>query len=418
MNLASSGTNPPEGRFPSAPLPARGAAHSRPSGFSFPALTLLIALCALPFLAACAPEEPDDNASAAPQQVATVAAVALPASAPAPTDSAQSATADNARSDDATPAEVPPRPAVDSPYADRFATDGEVSVMTFNVHQYGLRSDPADPAVLVPKPPPEAAAIVETIRLASPDILILQEMGGPDAWAEFRFRLREAGLTAYAYDAYLRRGRHDLNLALLSRYPIVANNSHVDDTYTIGPAQFPVMRGFLDVVIQITPDYSLHILGAHLKSKVFHSFGSPEMRRNEARLLGNHVRNALRDNPDDNLLVLGDFNDDFSSAPLRNIMKEKSRPILFDLRPTDASGAAWTHRDASDTYTRIDYILVSAGLLPEAIPEKIYIPEALHLPIASDHRPLVATFIAAERSPDAPLLDISTRIPPSLPTND
>ena len=142
------------------------------------------------------------------------------------------------------------------------------------------------------------------------------------------------------------------------------------------------------------------------------------MRRNEARLLGNHVRNALRENPDDNLIVLGDFNDDFSSAPLRNITKDKSHPILFDLRPTDASGAAWTHRDASDTYTRIDYILVSAGLLPEAIPEKLYIPEALHLPIASDHRPLVATFVAADRSPDAPLLDISTRLPPSLPTND
>lgn len=380
----------------------------------FPALLAGVLLACL----ACAPEEPDEAPPGG--EVVATADDGGAASGSLGGEVAGGADAPVSQSQPVAPpaGSGPARPAIPSPYAERFAGYGEVSVMTFNVHQYGLRPSPGDSSILVPKPAEETAALIETIRLASPDILVVQEMGGPDAWAEFQFRLREAGLTGYAYDAYLRRGKHDLNLALLSRFPIVANDSHVDDTYTIGPAQFPVMRGFLDVKIQINSAYTLHILGAHLKSKVFHSFGSPEMRRNEARLLGNHVRAALRENPNDNLLVVGDLNDDPSSAPLRTITKEKGQSILYDIRPTDASGAAWTRRNADDTYTRIDYMLVSEGLLPETIPQKTYIPEAQHLPIASDHRPLVATFSAADRASSAPLLDITTRIPPALPTND
>lgn len=388
---------------------------SAPS-FCAEAAHLLLAALAAALLAAapmaCAPKDADDDGDGGTPVASSGATTAAPAAAAAPQ-------ADAAADPAAAAADGGPvRPTVASPYADRFATDGEVSVMTFNVHQYGLRKAPDDPAVLEPKPDTEAAAIVETIRLASPDILVVQEMGAPEAWAEFQFRLREAGLSGYAYDAYVRRGRHDLNIALLSRFPIVANDSHLDDSYTIGPAQFPVMRGFLDVTVQVNPDYKLHIIGGHLKSKVFHSFGQAEMRRNEARLLGNHVRAALRANPDDNLLVLGDFNDDPNSAPLRAICQEKKVPVVFDLRPVDTSGAAWTHRSNEDCYTRIDYTLVSTGLLPEAIPEKTYIPEAQHLPIASDHRPLIATFVASDRSADAPLHDISTRVPPNIAEND
>lgn len=305
-----------------------------------------------------------------------------------------------------------------SPYADKYPAPGEFSVMTFNVHQYGLSDRDGDPATLEPKPLDAASAVVEIIRQCAPDILVVQEMGGPDAWAEFKFRLRAAGLVGYAHEAFLRRGRTDLNIACLSRFPILENLSHVDDSYTIGPANFPVMRGFLHLRVQVAPSFEIVILGAHLKSKVFHSFGQAEMRRNEARLLGNHVRAVLKENPAANLLVLGDFNDDPTSAPLRLVRTEKQKEILYDLRPFDASGAAWTHRDNADVYSRIDYILVSPALLPGAIPQKTFIPESPALLTASDHRPLVASFLAAPRSPDSPLLDITTRTPPDLSRND
>ena len=62
-------------------------------------------------------------------------------------------------------------------------------------------------------------------------------------------------------------------------------------------------------------------------------------------------------------------------------------------------------------------MLASAGLLPEVLPEKCYAVRSPLLLRASDHRPLVATFAAAERAPEtAP--DLSKRLPPEIPQND
>lgn len=310
---------------------------------------------------------------------------------------------------DETPAAAPaaayPRPA-----------PGEFSVMTFNLNQYALMDRDGNADTLEPKPREEAEAIMAAIHDVSPDILAVEEMGDPAAWAEFKFSLRQAGLE-YPNEEYLRRGRSELNMAVLSRFPIVERQSHTDDTYTIGPTQFPVMRGFIDITIEVNPQYRLHLMVAHLKSKVFHSFGQAEMRRNEARLLNNHVRDILKDNPEANLLVVGDFNDDPSSAALREIRAYKGETILNDLRPTDTVGDAWTHRENDDNYHRIDYMLASRGLLPEVVPDKCFAVRAAGLERASDHRPLVATFTAAEHGADsAP--DLSTRIPPEIPQND
>ena len=147
-------------------------------------------------------------------------------------------------------------PAEQAPAASAFprAAEGEFSVMTFNLNQYALVSRDGDPDTLEPKPREEAAAIIEAIRQAAPDVLAVQEMGDPAAWAEFKYSLRNAGLD-YGHEEYLRRGKHELNIAVLSRFPIVEKNSHTDDTYTIGPAQFPVLRGFIDIVIEVNPGY-------------------------------------------------------------------------------------------------------------------------------------------------------------------
>lgn len=311
---------------------------------------------------------------------------------------------------DPSAASAPPAPAFPRP------AEGEFSVMSFNLNQYALVDRDGSSDTLEPKPPEEAAAIIDIIRQVAPDILAVQEMGDPAAWAEFKFSLRQAGLD-YGHEEYLRRGKSELNLAVLSRFPIVARNSHVDDTYTIGPTKFPVMRGIVEIDIAVNPQYRLRLMVAHLKSKVFHSFGQAEMRRNEARLLGNHVRAALKENPDVNLLVVGDLNDDPTSAALREITTYQRKRLLHDLRPADPVGDAWTHRENDDTYHRIDYMLASDGLLREALPEKSFAVRAAGLLRSSDHRPIVATFAAADRGPEA-APDLSTRLPPDIPQND
>ena len=294
---------------------------------------------------------------------------------------------------------------------------GEFTVMTFNLHQYALAAPGGAADSLAAKPSEETAAIVEAIRQVAPDILAVQEMGDPRAWDNFKLRLREAGLDYFNYEEYLRQDPADLNLALLSRFPIANRMAHTDDAYTIGPTRFPVRRGFIEVDLEVVPAYRLHLIVAHLKSKLFHEYGQAEMRRNEARLLNNHVRAALKDDPDLNLLVLGDPNDDPSSRPLREILFYQDHPLLHDLRPTDEHGAAWTHRDSDDSHQRLDYLLVSDGLLPEVVLDKTLALNFLSLAKASDHRPLPGIFAASERPPEsAP--DLSSRQSIDIPMDD
>lgn len=270
--------------------------------------------------------------------------------------------------------------------------------MSYNLGRYSLADRDGDGQKNDPKPASERAALIRIIASAKPDILAVQEIGSPSVFEEFRDALRAAGLD-YEHTEYLQRGQAELNLAVLSRFPIVLRKPHTDDAYMIGKAKIPVLRGFLDVEIEVNPGYRIRLIEAHLKSKVFHALGQTEMRRNEARLLNKHIRRILKDSPDQNLLVVGNLNDTYESAPLREIMGGRETG-LKDLRPSDASGAVWTHFSSRiDQYERIDYALASRGLQPEVVSRKTRVLSDPQTYEASDHRPLIIVINGRDTAP-------------------
>jgi endonuclease/exonuclease/phosphatase family metal-dependent hydrolase len=238
--------------------------------------------------------------------------------------------------------------------------------------------------------------VAALIAKERPDVLSVQEMGDAAVFAQFREELRAAGLD-YPYAELLPRGRVEINLAVLSRFPIVAVQHHTNEWYSIGEAKVPVARGFLAVEIQVNPAYRFRLLTAHLKSKVYSHLGQTEMRRNEARLLNKVIRSILDKNPAENLLVAGDFNDDCNSAPLREISGKRGGEMT-DLRPADSAGDVWTYfYSAIDGYSRIDYFFVSEGMLPETVREQTRVVRDPLTYKASDHRPVVAVFRADDQ---------------------
>jgi len=267
----------------------------------------------------------------------------------------------------------------------------EFSVMTYNLYAYGLEDRDGDGQADDPKPRLERDAVLDLIARANPDVLAVEEIGGPAIFEQFRYALKERGLD-YSQVEYLQRGQSQKNIAVLSRLTVAARDSHDDMVYSIGEARVPVARGFIDLVIEPCHGYRFRLLVAHLKSKVYHQLGQTEMRRNEARLLGKLVRHYLRDHTELNLLVVGDMNDDPRSAALREIIGKRRR-YLIDLRPTDVFGDVWTHFSKGyDHYERIDYMLVSRGMYAEVVAGKTCVVRDRLTYVGSDHRPVLAVF--------------------------
>lgn len=273
------------------------------------------------------------------------------------------------------------------------------SVMTYNLQQYSLMDRDGGGAADDPKPQEECGAVVQLIANAKPGVLFIQEMGDEITFAGFRKALESAGMH-YPYVELLQRGKIEVNLAVLSRYPIVSVQHRTNDWYSISSAKVPVARGFLDVDIQVNPDYRFRLLGAHLKSKVYSPLGQTEMRRNEARLLNKAVRGILKENPDINLLVAGDMNDNYASAPLREVQGRRGGE-LTDLRPLDSAGDAWTCFQAStDNHSRFDYLFVSEGMASEVVEGGTRVVRDPLTYKASDHRPVIGVFRAEETTRD------------------
>ncbi len=277
-----------------------------------------------------------------------------------------------------------------TPYKAPFYTpaEDEFSVMSYNIQRWTLDDRDGDGQRNDPKPDVEKEAVISVITRARPDVLAVQEMGNPSQFVEFQNRLRAAGLN-YPYTEHLPSQDGYVSLALLSRFPIVSRQNVTTEKYSVGDRTIGVLRGFLSVDIQPAEGYRFRIVAAHLKSKVFNSSGQTEMRRNEARLLNKVVRRMLDENTNLNLLVVGDLNDSMGSAAIREVMGRE----LKDLKPRDAEGDIWTHFwDSAEEYSRIDYLMVSAGMMPEVVTGKTHIVRDPQTYIGSDHRPLIGVF--------------------------
>lgn len=270
---------------------------------------------------------------------------------------------------------------------------GEIRFIAHNLENW-LRQDRFIKGELVkdiPKPEEQKDVIISMLARVRPRILGVCEIGDLRDVDDFRERLKHVGLD-YPHVEWVNAADSVRHLALLSQFPIVARNSQTDLSYKIDDQQFPVWRGLLDVTLQLTDDYQLRCVGAHLKSKREVPEASQAlMRRNEADLLRKHVDGIFAADPEVNLLVYGDFNDTRNEAPIKAVQgKFGTDEYLTSLKLEDSYGFRWTHHwDFADQYSRIDYIFVSRGLTREINRDRSFIYHRKGWDEGSDHRPLV-----------------------------
>jgi endonuclease/exonuclease/phosphatase family metal-dependent hydrolase len=269
----------------------------------------------------------------------------------------------------------------------------------YNVENY-LEQDRREGGQILfePKPEGEKNALARIIKEIHPDILGIAEMGPEDQFTDFRNRLESIGLQ-YPFTEYVDGPDPARHLALLSRFEIVERHSEKRVEFDLNGQRSLVQRGFLDVTIEVTPSYRLRLVGAHLKSKLPIPAGEALLRRNEARLLRMHVDEVLNRDPGANLLVYGDMNDTRDQPAIQEILgQRRSLNHLTEIPVADEQGDRWTYyRRQSDTYDRIDYIIVNSVLLPQIDQQLSCIYRSRDWYLASDHRPIVAVINAKPR---------------------
>ena len=280
--------------------------------------------------------------------------------------------------------------------ADAQSPSDELRVVSYNLYNYFAMAKRPQVKSL------ESRRMTEAILAdLNPDVALVVETGGTVAAEELRAALKARGRN-YPFVSVVEGEDPERRLAVLAKWrpEMVAHDTAT--TYNLGLSVVRIQRGFAHVVFRWDNGYRLHLIGAHLKSKLFDPRGQTDMRRYEARLLRALITAILEADATANVLVLGDFNDTPDSSPLNTVINRRTTPDkqLYDLRPVDLQGNCWTHlQDGEDTYSRIDYAIASRSLLPEVQLAKTVIPAYADWYIASDHRPLLVVLKPQDRPP-------------------
>jgi endonuclease/exonuclease/phosphatase family metal-dependent hydrolase len=280
-------------------------------------------------------------------------------------------------------------------------------VATYNLNNYIDKGTESRPA----KSTESKAKVHENIRRLQADVIALQEMGSQGALAELRQSLREAGCD-YGHWEWVPGYDTNIHVAVLSRFPIIERRPHTNENFLLYGRRFMVGRGFAEIDIQVATNYIFTLITAHLKSRRASPLADEaELREQEAVLLREKIDALLKKNPNANLVVLGDFNDTKDSPALRAI-RGRGKFALTDTRPAERNGdnarslnprfdpanVTWTYYyGKEDTYSRIDYILLSPGMAREWNPAESYVLSVANWGVASDHRPIVAGFWSENR---------------------
>ena len=280
-------------------------------------------------------------------------------------------------------------------------------VASYNVEGYLDSPLPGRPI----KTAASKAQIRESILAIRPDVLALQEVGSSNALAELQSSLESEGLSL-PHREFVTGSDTNIHVAILSRFPFGSRQQHTNLSFLLGGRRFHVSRGFSEVDIQVNSVYCFTLISAHLKSRrAVPQADEGELRLEEAKLLRERIDARLKENPGINLVVLGDFNDTKDSPALKAIIG-RGKAKLVDTRPTESSGApapdpddsnesraiTWTHYyGKEDTYSRIDYVLLSPGMAREWSRAGTFVLASQGWGLASDHRPVVAEFDAEER---------------------
>jgi endonuclease/exonuclease/phosphatase family metal-dependent hydrolase len=278
-----------------------------------------------------------------------------------------------------------------------------ISIATFNVENYLLESVQGRRV----KAPASRRAVRDALFEMKADLVFLQELGSRQALLNIQTNLLAQGLH-YSQAIFSETPGSPIHLGMLSRLPVGSVRHHTTNVFVLYGRAFRSSRAFLEVDIRLSDRDPLKVFAAHLKSKRPVPYADQwDLRTREALMLRQLVENRMKSQPGQLVAVVGDFNDDPSSETLKHLRGPAGKWRLADARPMggrpgnvipylEGSGqrrSVWTHFfDDDDVFSRMDYILMNRDLSGRYRADLSYVLDLPTWGVASDHRPVLATF--------------------------
>ncbi len=203
-----------------------------------------------------------------------------------------------------------------------------------------------------------------------------------------------------------------IDVALLSRLPVVQTISHAAETWVDGDGQTQRLfsRDCLECHITLPSGETLVVLVNHFKSKRGGVEETQPLRAAQAARVRQIADDLMARHP--LVAVVGDLNDTADSPALA--------PLLSDAALTDLA-AADVPADHCYTFVyagqpeRIDFILVSPALQAQFVPGSVFIPHSVWARKASDHAPIRAAFGVSPAYTENLTVTYDQTHPPCLP---
>ncbi len=286
-------------------------------------------------------------------------------------------------------ASVPP-PAVDVKVGD------QIKIAAFNVRNlFDNVDDPYSNDETTPeKPRDELVKIAMVLREINADVIAFEEIESRGYLKKFL----DVFVPELGYKDIVHFEGNDLrgiDVCLASRVPIgrVVSHRHLTFPSVDGSKTQRFSRDILRIELLPEGGDAFEVWALHLKSNSGGREVSEPIRMAECIELQKLLAQRLQQNPNANVIVMGDFNDTLDSPTLKTIMGTDlpNGALLQSLADPSMLASQITYTE--EPYrSMIDFILVSKGMAQRYVPGSYAIRSSSLAESGSDHNPVIARF--------------------------
>jgi endonuclease/exonuclease/phosphatase family metal-dependent hydrolase len=275
---------------------------------------------------------------------------------------------------------------------------GVFSLLTYNVKNMFDSVDAAKEKGTAEKPVWEMNASAKVVRLADPDVMTNQEVeniGIYKQWGQNNLEGR------FANQALVEgNDRRGIDVAAMSRYPIVQVISHKDEVFPLsdqsGTTKFSrdLLRVDIDVEGEVVSVYTTHSVSRR-DGKPEEIFAGDNQRIAESQAIKQIVTREMSEYPQRLYIITGDFNDDTQDPSLQALINGPGDKLVDTLDGLDQKERnTWPSaqpKKPKHPPGQFDHILI-----PERMKDRLLDSQVLDFGEAtangSDHKPIRARF--------------------------